>query len=39
MLPYNPVKIGVLARGQDGDKSDIDILYRFKDPISLSQIF
>lgn len=36
--PYSPNKIalfGSTARNQEGDKSDIDILYALKRPISL----
>lgn len=38
MKPYNPKKIGIFgsyARGENIEESDIDILYQFKDPISL----
>ncbi len=40
MLPYNPVKIGVLGsymRDSNDDKSYINILYRFRAPISIFQ--
>lgn len=40
MLPYNPVRIGIfgsVARNEDTEKSDIDILYSFKDIIGLSR--
>lgn len=36
--PYNPIKIGLFgstARNEETDKSDIDILYLLKNPISL----
>lgn len=38
MKPYNPKKIGIFgsfARGENTEKSDIDILYQFEEPISL----
>ena len=40
MLPYNPVRIGIfgsVARNEDTEKSDIDILYNFKDIIGFSK--
>lgn len=40
MLPYNPVKIGVFGsymRDRNDDRSDINILYRFRGPISIFQ--
>jgi len=40
MLPYNPVRIGIfgsVARNEDTEKSDIDILYSFKDIIVFSK--
>ena len=36
--PYNPERIGIFgsyARQEDSDESDIDILVRFKDTLSL----
>lgn len=41
MLPFNPEKIGVfgsVARDEDMDKSDIDILYSFNSRYSLFDI-
>lgn len=40
LKPYNPKKISVFgsaARGNETSSSDIDILYEFKEPISLFQ--
>jgi predicted nucleotidyltransferase len=40
MMPYNPVKIGIfgsVARDEDTENSDIDILYNFKDIIGFSK--
>ena len=40
MMPYNPVRIGIfgsVARNEDTDASDIDILYNFKDTIGFSK--
>ena len=40
MLPYNPIRIGIfgsVARNEDTEKSDIDILYNFKDIIEFSK--
>ena len=37
-MPFNPVKIGVfgsVARSENTEDSDIDILYRLKDSIGL----
>lgn len=42
MKPYKPKKIGIFgsfARGDNSEKSDIDILYQFEEPISLFQKF
>jgi len=42
MKPYNPKKIGIFgsfARGENSEKSDLDILYNFEEPISLLQKF
>ena len=39
MKPYNPVRIGIfgsVARNEDTENSDIDILYNFKDGIRFS---
>jgi predicted nucleotidyltransferase len=38
MMPYNPVRIGIFgsaARGEDTEKSDIDILYRLEKTVGL----
>lgn len=38
LKPYNPIRIGVfgsVARGEDTDESDIDILYRFDKKVGL----
>jgi predicted nucleotidyltransferase len=38
MLPYHPVRIGIfgsVARGEDSQESDIDILYSFQDAVGL----
>jgi predicted nucleotidyltransferase len=38
MTPYNPVRIGIfgsVARGEDTDDSDIDVLYQLKSPVGL----
>ena len=38
MLPFKPVRIGIfgsVARGEDTENSDIDILYRFESAIGL----
>ncbi|GHU80243.1 hypothetical protein FACS1894145_6280 [Bacteroidia bacterium] len=40
MMPYNPVRIGIfgsVARDEDSEKSDVDILYNFKDTIGFSK--
>ncbi|GHT12475.1 hypothetical protein AGMMS4956_07140 [Bacteroidia bacterium] len=39
MMPYNPVRIGIfgsVARNEEAESSDIDILYSFKDIIRFS---
>jgi predicted nucleotidyltransferase len=36
--PFNPVKIGIfgsVARGENTENSDIDILYQLEDPVGL----
>lgn len=41
MLPYNPVRIGIfgsVARGEDSENSDVDILYQLKDTIGLFKL-
>lgn len=41
MLPYNPVRIdifGSVARGEDSENSDVDILYQLKDTIGLFKL-
>lgn len=41
LKPYNPVKIGVFgsyARGNNTEKSDIDILYSFEKAIGLFKL-
>lgn len=41
MKPFNPIKIGVfgsVARGEATEKSDIDILYLFKNTIGLFKL-
>jgi hypothetical protein len=41
MLPFNPKKIGIfgsVARDEDSDRSDIDILYSFNNRYSLFDI-
>ena len=41
MKPYNPTKIGIFgsfARGENTDKSDIDILYRFENPVGIFKL-
>lgn len=41
MKPFNPTKIGIFgsfARGEATDKSDIDILYSFKETVGLFSI-
>jgi predicted nucleotidyltransferase len=38
MMPYKPVRIGIFgsaARGEDTEKSDIDILYRLEKSVGL----
>ena len=38
MMPYNPVRIaifGSVARGEDTEKSDVDILYRLEKTVGL----
>jgi predicted nucleotidyltransferase len=38
MMPYNPVKIGIfgsVARDEDTENSDIDILYQLKSAVGL----
>jgi len=38
MMPYDPVRIGIfgsVARNEDRECSDIDILYRLKSPVGL----
>ena len=38
ILPFNPVQIGIFgsaARGDNTEKSDVDILYRLKNSIGL----
>jgi predicted nucleotidyltransferase len=38
MKPYNPVRIGIfgsVARGENTEKSDIDILYQLQDTVGL----
>ena len=38
MMPYKPVRIGIfgsVARGEDTEKSDIDILYRLEKSVGL----
>jgi len=40
MLPYNPVRIGIfgsVARSENSENSDVDILYNFKDVIGFSK--
>ena len=40
MMPYNPVRIGIfgsVARNEEIETSDIDILYNFKDIIGFSK--
>jgi predicted nucleotidyltransferase len=40
MLPYNPVRIGIfgsVARNEETESSDIDILYSLKDTIAFSK--
>jgi hypothetical protein len=41
LLPHHPVKVGVFgsfARGENRDSSDLDILVKFKDRISLLKL-
>jgi predicted nucleotidyltransferase len=41
MKPYNPAKIGIIgseARGESTPESDIDVLYEFRDTISLFKL-
>lgn len=41
LKPFNPVKIGIfgsMARNEESFKSDIDILYHFKDTIGLFRL-
>ncbi|GHT37277.1 hypothetical protein FACS189435_1950 [Bacteroidia bacterium] len=38
MMPYNPVRIGIfgsVARNEETESSDIDILYRLKNSVGL----
>ena len=38
IMPFNPIKIGIfgsVARGEDSEQSDIDILYQLKDSIGI----
>jgi predicted nucleotidyltransferase len=38
IMPFNPVKIGIfgsVARGENTENSDIDILYQLKDSVGL----
>ncbi|MDR0547096.1 MAG: nucleotidyltransferase domain-containing protein [Dysgonamonadaceae bacterium] len=38
IMPFNPVKIGIfgsMARGEDTEQSDIDILYQLKDAVGI----
>ena len=40
MMPYNPIRIGIfgsVARGEDTEQSDVDILYNFKNTIKFSK--
>ena len=41
IMPYHPVRIGIfgsMARGENTDNSDIDILYLLKDAVGLFKI-
>jgi hypothetical protein len=41
MLPYKPVRIGIfgsVARGEDSENSDVDILYQLKDTVGLFKL-
>ncbi|MEA5129516.1 MAG: nucleotidyltransferase domain-containing protein [Proteiniphilum sp.] len=41
MLPYNPVRIdifGSVARGEDSENSDVDILYQLKEVIKFTNL-
>ena len=41
MMPYEPVRIGIfgsVARNEDRETSDIDILYNFKNTIGFSNL-
>jgi len=41
ILPYHPVKIGIfgsVARGENTENSDIDILYQLKEAVGLFNI-
>lgn len=41
LLPYHPVRIGIFgsyARGENKKKSDLDVLIKFKDQISLLKL-
>ncbi len=41
MLPYNPVRIGIfgsVARGEDSENSDVDILYQLKEVIKFTNL-
>ena len=41
LKPYNPIRIGVfgsVARGEDTEGSDIDILYSFEEAIGLFKL-
>ena len=41
MMPFHPVRIGIfgsMARGENTENSDIDILYQLKDAVGLFNI-
>ncbi|MCL2512188.1 MAG: nucleotidyltransferase domain-containing protein [Bacteroidales bacterium] len=41
IMPFHPVRIGIfgsMARGENTENSDIDILYRLKDAVGLFNI-
>lgn len=41
MLPYNPVRIGIfgsVARGEDSENRDVDILYQLKEVIKFTNL-
>lgn len=41
MLPYKPVRIGIfgsIARGEDSENSDVDILYQLQDTVGLFKL-